>query len=317
MENIGEQNAPTFDSSREYRNRQLTGKIYNKCRSLPEDEIRDWLVLNAYKLADTYNISQPYHNRAHMQAVAHTANIILTNTLSESPARDKMEVLLFVAASLHDLNHSAGKDEDAENIRNAVALIENEVDKNIKSIARDFLNSVINTIRVTEFPFIKEPETLVQMCLRDADLLMVLESDFEAFQAGLSVETNKHISYKDTIEFLSNQTFFTKYGKKLFSDYLNSKLHKARLKAYEEQLDIERILNKVERNTEYLLKYEIKDTGSATTTSGSVKCKYISYHTVSKELNFIANNDVKFSFDARDITSITKIEETEIYKKYC
>ena len=168
------------------------------------------------------NSSQPYHNYHHMMAVALRANQILLKTIPESNTRDKMARVLYLAASFHDIGHSAGTLTDKENISYAMRKIGIFWGSAVYHFTMSYISvpEIISAIECTEFPFVKEPVSLIDMCLRDADLMMALESDYQFFIDGLSVKLNADITLEDTIEFLKQKTFYTYHGKELIENFI-------------------------------------------------------------------------------------------------
>ena len=149
-----------------------------------------------------------------MFAVALRSHEILVNTICSSELRKNISKTLFLAASLHDLDHHGDSTHDSENIARSLKHVHGMfVDVELA----DAISSIIET---TQFPYVSDPRSLSEMCLRDADLLMVLEPDFPIFLKGLSKELSKEITMEETIQFLKEQKFFTAYGQKLFNDFL-------------------------------------------------------------------------------------------------
>src|ERR1019366_5684420 len=70
---------------------------------------------------------------------------------------------ILLAALFHDFNHSGGKLPDNENIKNAVSCIQ--------ALLTNIHPLVIDCIECTEYPFVKEPLTIEQRIIRDADLM--------------------------------------------------------------------------------------------------------------------------------------------------
>lgn len=175
-------------------------------RELIGDDINQlFLFLNKNK-----SMLAPYHNNQHMMAVALTADRIYKLDYGTSNY-DRM--CLFLSASLHDYNHSMGEFSDSENIKNTKEAIFEFFDD-------DFLYRVVsNTIECTEFPFIIEPNNDIEKCLRDADLLMFLEEDWDDFFEGLKKETKMDMSKQENFEWVKQQKFYTSTGLNLLNEF--------------------------------------------------------------------------------------------------
>lgn len=163
----------------------------------------------------------PYHNVEHMRAVANIAMRIYYSIYMPGKVANTQAKLLFLAASFHDFNHAGRKDvPDSENIAKAIEAFRTFY-QSVEPNNHDFtIEYVSNLIAVTEYPFIKEPVTLTEMIIRDADLLMVSEPDAHAFIEGLDEELERptKTSIKDISKWLEEQTFYTVTGKEIFQD---------------------------------------------------------------------------------------------------
>lgn len=152
----------------------------------------------------------PYHNNQHMFAVALRA-VEIWRYQSEKYLTSELQDL-FIAASLHDYGHSGGKLSDSENI--AIAS------KKVRDVVRDLpekrIESIVELVQVTQYPFTKEPSTIEQKCIRDADLLTHLEPDYDTFLLGLATELSvPPISKEDNLAWFKEQTFYTARGQLL------------------------------------------------------------------------------------------------------
>lgn len=93
--------------------------------------------------------------------------------------------LIGLSALFHDFNHSGGRKSDAENINVAVS--------NLRSVTETYspmdLHQMLETIRVTQYPFVHTPKTIEQKIIRDADLMQILEPEwYEHVILGLQAE---------------------------------------------------------------------------------------------------------------------------------
>jgi hypothetical protein len=131
-------------------------------------------------------VKNTYHNTLHMYYAAQLGLQILRATPEyqklDSSDKHNEELIVVVSLLWHDYNHSGGSSSDAENIQFAIAGY-THWRKHVRPIPANFnpvmeheqehfmIQSVSQTIEITEFPFIREPITLAQKVVRDADLL--------------------------------------------------------------------------------------------------------------------------------------------------
>lgn len=189
-----------------------------------EDEfnefIDEWMKLNpvyAYNHnTDEYMVS--YHNWCHMGHVTTLAY----QYANHIDLKYYDMVVLFFSTMFHDFAHSFGELNDATNIKNALHEFEKYITHNrfcntfvnrvftnlfLKSA---FIRDVFETIVCTEYPFVHEAKTPIQMIMRDIDLTMSL-SPLELFGEGLTNETkNKFgkLDRKTMAEFALQQNFY-------------------------------------------------------------------------------------------------------------
>lgn len=115
-----------------------------------------------------------YHNLDHCLTVAVLACDFVGQSIVAEGKRLRDNKRLMEMTNLvgfyHDQGHSGGKTSDAENIEVAVRwMLECEVG----NFNTEELATMANAIRCTEFPFVREPTTLMEMAIRDADLLAI------------------------------------------------------------------------------------------------------------------------------------------------
>lgn len=157
----------------------------------------------------------PYHNSQHMYETAVIADQLF---LAEGGRANSIQrQSLAHAALMHDFAHSGGAENDAVNIAIAISNLKQE---------GKFEYDVVKIIMCTEFPFTRLPETLAEMCMRDADILYAtLNGDPRIIMEGLRSEIafakGHEITYDDMyqgqVEFLSEVRMFTEEGKRLFA----------------------------------------------------------------------------------------------------
>lgn len=166
----------------------------------------------------------PYHNTNHCLQVAETALMLYTSDLTDQSRNNSAE--LYVAAAFHDFNHSGGAEVDSVNIKRAIREVANYI--SIVSTPVD-LKMVADIIRCTEFPFVYEPVTLEQKCIRDADLIYVMSTDYisEAVRlhAELSIAGKTEMSLKQFLQrnadFYKSVVMFTETGKRIWDNSLD------------------------------------------------------------------------------------------------
>ncbi len=193
--------------------------------------------------------SNPYHNVVHELQAVYYSNAAFRHTAdyNKSDAR-----LLTIAALFHDHNHSGGKYKDDVNIQMAVGSVNCLLPNSGHGYLRDSeLDTICDIIRCTMFidgAFPNEPETILEQCMRDADLCAIytdegrellrnltyeLHVSNPEFTALYQMETRKEIdSYlKRNADFLRLAPMYTDYGTHLKDCQLESSLS-----AYEELL---------------------------------------------------------------------------------
>jgi hypothetical protein len=182
----------------------------------------------------------PYHNNRHMFRMAQTAHKLLVTSsyYSQMKPLDRLmaEVRLIGACLWHDYGHSGGTKPDADNIQFATDAMRNWVMDNPRSgfyrrlyggfTEEPLMNNLeilSKAIACTEFPFIHEPETFVEQCIRDADLLWVMSDDAVDINLGLMQEMKPKLPegttvrefFKRNIDFHHHAVYYTDTGKAL------------------------------------------------------------------------------------------------------
>lgn len=175
------------------------------------------------------SISNSYHNQHHMMAVALRTEDIFDDIFGKEndlPWIKYNRFITYIAASCHDLGHCGYSTElDSDNISRA----RNITKKLFRDIDQHTLSDILSLISCTQYPFIVKPQNLSQCVIRDSDLLMCLEDDFELFFYGLMKETSNSVStFEDSFNFLNKQRFYTTPGRKKFKDCYNRYLENTR-----------------------------------------------------------------------------------------
>lgn len=140
--------------------------------------------------AENTSATLPYHNEQHLlNVVAWCGRLYLSESQAYAP--DQLRCLL-AAAAVHDVLHSGGKTKDAENIQRTIDWFVNAIPRIKDLFCRAMLQSnvetIIELIRVTEFPFIHRPTTSLQKILRDADILQNFGTHCVKYLKGLAME---------------------------------------------------------------------------------------------------------------------------------
>lgn len=137
------------------------------------EEIIDQLKMREiyeYVKAEGNEFNNPYHNTSHcIRAATRCVELLV----AEGWRLQRDVAMLICAALFHDFGHT-GKRPDNTNVKIAIAHLL------IAPCVRDyFTDSACRTmseiIRCTEYPFVMEPEGLLQQIMRDADLMESME----------------------------------------------------------------------------------------------------------------------------------------------
>lgn len=155
----------------------------------------------------------PYHNNYHAFCmVLNCYDASKFYELANSETRD-----LLIAALFHDFNHSGGEYLDTENINRALlgytecCLIKNIIPSEV----------VKKLIIVTEYPYKKDPDTLLEKVIRDADLMQsTMPFGYEMCITRLGQEVSKSRSrvmseieiLEGQIDFMNKVVFWTKWA---------------------------------------------------------------------------------------------------------
>ena len=159
----------------------------------------------------------PYHNNFHLIDVF-TTSMEIANTYDTLTDKDIIE--LGVAALFHDFNHSAGKlKRDSDNISLAIIGLVDFFVKNEKSVEDSGIDEleVEVLIGITEFPHTREPYTLKEEIIRDADMIQCYNRNwflnvitgFLQREVGLSIEE----AIQNQIKFIQKVEYYTDHAK--------------------------------------------------------------------------------------------------------
>jgi hypothetical protein len=124
---------------------------------------------------DSFNPSAraPYHNAEHEAAV-----VTLVYEAGLFYKLDRLQLrALVITGALHDFDHSAGKLIDSENIARAVKglkLVRRALATTASALTEAEVMLAESLIKITEYPYTKEPTGLLERIIRDADVMMPL-----------------------------------------------------------------------------------------------------------------------------------------------
>lgn len=185
--------------------------------------------LSAYDYVVAFNsgVNNGYHSTAHCLGVAHTALEIFP---SEFLSNEEQTGIL-LAAVFHDFGHTAANVPDLQNIELAVAGLKAYRASLTEPTGIAWANFDLvfqiaeDCIRITEYPFVKEPRGQCEQIIRDADMLYACTnidtvSVIEGLREELEDKLDKTISLDEMVEsqsrFLEGAKFYTPTGQALF-----------------------------------------------------------------------------------------------------
>jgi hypothetical protein len=184
----------------------------------------------------------PYHNNSHMDEV-YKLSLTLYRREKTKPLPETLEynelyfrMVLVLATMVHDYGHTGGRLDDVENIQIAIKALRKFVShssaltplrRGHPELMQGILEKAIAAIVCTEFPFVHEPQSLLEKIVRDADLLYTAvmgkpEIVLEGLRAEIRKKLKRFISYTEMLEgqkaFLNNATLYTETGKQLWAE---------------------------------------------------------------------------------------------------
>ena len=220
---------------------------------LQSDESSIFEILKNYKLKHFYEFlsnnqsnNLPYHNFYH-------AKCMLLNCFEgiwHESFNDKDEHIntpqirgLLVGALYHDFGHSGGYLSDSENISIALEGLDDGqiyAESNYSELSKESLLIAKSVIEITQYPYIKEPQTIFEKIIRDADLMQFYEEDSRKIliqYLGLKREVEIQLDKTFTIQewangckqFQDNSIWYTKWAqdiKDLYAETAKNKLFK-------------------------------------------------------------------------------------------
>lgn len=197
--------------------------------NLQFDDIWFGFVLERFGLADMADYitsTNPsnnlrYHNTEHMFRMAQIAYKLYScdNWYNDADAR-----LLITACLWHDYDHSGGKESDSFNIDVACRSLRVWNEQHSHLFDSTELDKIYRIIMVTEFPFVYNPQGILERCIRDADLLYTLSDNTCEIVNGLFEEIR--FKFEDQVNapklfiagqqsFWANAVMFTDLGRTL------------------------------------------------------------------------------------------------------
>ena len=164
-----------------------------------------------------------YHNLTHTEEVVEASKLLAHHSKLDPIEKE----ILIISAWFHDAGHSAtyfGHEvAGADLAKNFLKKINYPPER---------IRAVSACILCTHYP--PSPQNKIQKILCDADMFHLTLNDYEERSLKLKQEiesvTNCNIPLQfwcdKNVEFLKNQSYYSKYGKKLFSKLKESNLNK-------------------------------------------------------------------------------------------
>lgn len=147
-----------------------------------------------YEFLKTFNKSNflPYHNFYHSTCVfLNCYEGAYYSNLDDEEIRG-----LCAAALLHDFGHSGGKLVDSENIKialNGLKTANLYASSKMMGLSEKSMKIAIESISITQYPFLRNPSTQSESIIRDADLMQ----PYENWDSKL---INQYVGLKEEIE---------------------------------------------------------------------------------------------------------------------
>lgn len=116
----------------------------------------------------------PYHNVFHTETVA----MLVAEAAAYEGLDSAQTSALVLAALFHDSGHSAGALPDAQNIEQAIEDFWVFASAT-SAMTTQLCAEVIRLIRCTQYPYVTQAEDTLSKIMRDADLMQVLEENWQ------------------------------------------------------------------------------------------------------------------------------------------
>lgn len=188
--------------------------------------------LSRFKLNGLYNYvmetnpshNLPYHNNTHLKRVC---EFVINSCKYYKISTDDTKIMI-ISSLFHDYNHSGSSENDDINIKNAIVGIKEYNKISIDRINDDEMEKICSIITSTRYPSITQPNDLLDMIIRDADILQGFFVDNYIEDTVLKIaEENKipkSVMLDKQPEFLNSKKFYTKWATELFNKKINSLL---------------------------------------------------------------------------------------------
>jgi hypothetical protein len=217
-------------------------KIYHAIKDLKLAQLGEpalWNIAGRLGLVDLLKYffehnksTAEYHSNYHAICVAlNCYEGAWHQKLSESETKT-----VVLAGIFHDFNHSGGTFSDDENIKRAVLGLSQahipEVRRSLSSnykpnLLPDEFEQTVQTLVITKYPFEKEPVTIMEQIIRDADLMQPYEQDDKVLKNqyhGLLTEIERTYPMKFTAnEFAAGQLSWLNDNVTWYSDWGKNK----------------------------------------------------------------------------------------------
>ena len=177
------------------------------------------LLTRAFKYIIDFNKGayNPYHSTFHLLDVFATS-MEIANTYDTLTEKDLSE--LGLAALFHDFNHSGGKfKRDSDNITEAIIGLTQFISWNdllIKDVGIDEF-VVEELINITEYPHTREPDTIKQKIIRDADMSQCYNRNWFMNVITGALMKEKGLNIKEAIDaqikYIKNIHYYTEQAK--------------------------------------------------------------------------------------------------------
>lgn len=179
-----------------------------------------------YVLENNIGAKNTYHNNDHMMYVAIKSVELFLLETKEGMGDTHMPIpALLVAGMLHDINHSGGEEEDDVNIERALAVLDSMAGTLDEKHYTGFSADVESIIQVTQYPFVLDPDTLEEKCIRDADILYSTTPNavgviMEGLRSEMVAKLGRLYSRREFVEgqakFIASVQMFTNIGRAQF-----------------------------------------------------------------------------------------------------
>lgn len=192
-------------------------KVISEALGLLIDRVDSKSLINTRDIVSSWRANPsanlPYHNNFHQASVTVVANTLFNKCIFGEADSTIDRASLITAAMFHDYAHSGGNSKDTLNIVGAISWMAPRCHEKTAPL-------VYEAILSTEFPFIREPVSLVAKILRDADLLACVVCSpatyYEQYVLGLKHEIETSMKkvltnlefFSMQVEFLSKVSFY-------------------------------------------------------------------------------------------------------------